>query len=434
MNWVKTNWLIIVLSVVALAALPTMWFFSSKMSKTMRATVDKAVKADLTDVGDRASKVTYSVADVKKPDAKAFEVTTDVNEILTKKYAAARDAIKKESAEIGVEAVKFNEDGHKPLIEGLFPKPADADRNRAMYQFARAVIEQVPQKLLDGANAKGPVDAAALGMTLGDYKRAREERQKAVGAVWDQEEAMKLNQELLTLRMDKYRSWANQISFYADTTIFDDLPLTVPNPIPPMSRLWDWQLKVWIYQDVFKALALANSMAAGGGEGSVLTGPIKRISKITVDGPDYGDVPDELADAAASSDPSTVVATKDTVTPDQAVSITGRYSGPTSGNQYYDLRKVTLQAIVSPKNLPALFDALTQTNYMTVLRCDMEKLDPEADLKLGYYYGDDHVVKATIQIETIWLRAWTKNYMPKTVRTALSIPEDKPAGDQQPPQ
>lgn len=434
MNWVKSNWLIIVLGVVALAALPTMWVFSSKMSKTMHATVEKAVKADLTDVGENASKVTYSVADVKKPDSKAFEVKTDVNEILTKKFAAARDSIKKESAEIGIEAVKFNEDGHKPLIEGLFPKPAEADRNRAMYQFAREVIENFPQTLLNGANAKGPTDAVALGVSLGDYKRARQERQKAVGTPWDQEEAMKLNQELLTLRMDRYKSWANQISFYADTNIFVDLPETVPNPIPPMSRLWDWQLKVWIYQDLFKAMTLANSTAAGGGDGSVLTGPVKRVLKVTVEGPDYADTPDELADTPVSNDPSTIVATKDPVTPDQGVSITGRYSGPTTGNQYYDLRKVTLELIVSPKNLPALFDALTKTNYMTVLRCDMDKLDPEADLKVGYYYGDDHVVKATIQIETIWLRAWTKKYMPKTVRTALNIPEDKPAEDQQPPQ
>ncbi len=425
MNWVKSNWLIIVLSVVALAALPTMYYFSSSMNKKLRATVNQAVQADIKDVSN--ARVTYWLPDVKKPDGKVKEVTTDVNEILTKKYAAARDAIKKESSVIGTEALKFNEGNRKPLIEGLFPKPSDTDRNRATYQFTREIIERMPQRLLDKANARSPVDPEIVGATLAEYRKAREERQKAIGnQAMDPAEAVKLTQELIAQRLDRYQSHASQVCFYADSQIFIDIPETVPNPIPPMSRLWDWQLKTWVYEDFFDAAALANSMASGGGDGNLLAGPVKRVMKISVDGPDYVDVPDESA-STFSIDLSTMPPPKDPVTPDQSVSITGRYSGPSTGNQYYDLRKLTVEAIVAPKSLPLLFDALTRTNYMTVLSCDMEAIDPEKDLKEGYYYGADHVVKAKLVIETIWLRAWTKKYMPGTVRMSLNIPEDKPA-------
>ncbi len=157
MNWVKANWLIIVLGVVALTALPTMYFFATKMNKEQRAKLDREVQADIKDVS--ASKVTYSVPDVKKPEAKAFEITTDVNEILTKRYADARTAIKEESALIGAEARKFNEGARKPLIDGIFPKPAEGDRSRVMNLFGGGRSRSVCRRaLLDGANAKGPVN------------------------------------------------------------------------------------------------------------------------------------------------------------------------------------------------------------------------------------------------------------------------------------
>src|SRR5688572_9641675 len=271
MNWVKSNWLIIVLGVVALAAMATMLYFSSNMNKKLRSTVNTAVQGDIKDVSN--ARVTYWILDVKKPEGKVNEVTTDFNEIVTKRYAAARDAIKKESSLIGAEALKFNEGNRKPLISGLFPKPAESDRNRATYQFARAIIETMPQGLLDKVNAKPPVDPEVVGAQLAEYRKAREDRQKAVGnQAMDPAEAAKLAQELIAQRLDRYQTHASQTCFYADTQIFIDLPETVPNPIPPMSRLWDWQLKTWVYEDFFDAVAQANSAASGGGDGNLLAG------------------------------------------------------------------------------------------------------------------------------------------------------------------
>lgn len=434
MNWVKSNWLIVVLSVVALAAAPAMYFFSSKLGKDLRDKVQKEAAAAANDVSN--SKVTYSVPDVKAPDKKIFEKSADVNEILTKKIAEVREAIKSDGSLLGAEAVKFNQGDHRPLVSGLFPDPGAGGISQK-YQFARDFIENLPKQLLQDVNAQGPVDPARLSAELSEYKKAREERMRAVGgaAQSDPADTAKLNEELLAQRLDRYRAWANQTSFYGDIAIFNDIPTAVPNPIPPMTKLWDWQLKSWIYADLFKACALANKLAAGGGaeQGSVLTGVVKRIVKVSVQNQDYGDIPDDTPPEQLLE--PQLGEGKNPVTPDMTVSVTGRYSGPSTGNRYYDMREVTVEMIVAPEKLPYLFDALARTNYMTVLKCELDTVDVVDDLSKGYYYGNDHVVRAMMTIETVWIRDWTKQYMPKTVRVSLGIQDTPPAGvDGLPPQ
>ena len=43
------------------------------------------------------------------------------------------------------------------------------------------------------------------------------------------------------------------------------------------------------------------------------------------------------------------------------------------------------------------------------------------ELASGYYYGDDHVSRAQITIETIWLREWTKQWMPPNVKVTVGL-------------
>lgn len=435
MNWVKSNWLIVVLSVVALAALPSMYFFSSKLSKGLRDKVQRDAAAAEKDVS--SSSVAYSIPDVKRPSAKVFEKNTDVNEILTKRIAEVREAIKSEGSLLGTEALKFNQGNHRPLVDGVFPAPGGISQK---YQFAREFIENMPKRLLDEVGAKGPIDTARLAAELSDYKKSREERMKAVGganAQADPEEAEKLKQELLAQRLDRYRAWAQQTNFYAEinTGLYNDIPMAVPNPIPPMSRLWDWQMRAWVLEDLLRGFALANANAAGGAEGNVTNGVVKRVVKIGISNQDYTDTPDETPPDQIVE--AQVAEAKNPVTPDMTQSLTGRTSGPQSGNAYYDLRTATVELIVAPEKLPYLFDALSQVNFMTVLKVEMESVDAVDELTKGYYYGTDHVARATMTIETIWLRDWTKKLMPKTVRSELGIKDEAPAAPAdgtQPPQ
>ena len=93
--------------------------------------------------------------------------------------------------------------------------------------------------------------------------------------------ANKLNQELLEQRLGRYMQHASEISFYADPVqTFPEVPTAVPNPLPPLSRMWDWQMRYWIHGDILRAITEANKVA-GGGTPSVLIGlaSVKRSSK-----------------------------------------------------------------------------------------------------------------------------------------------------------
>jgi hypothetical protein len=107
---------------------------------------------------------------------------------------------------------------------------------------------------------------------------------------------------------------------------------------------------------------------------------------------------------------------------DASASVTGRVSH--DGNQLYDVRPVTLSLIVSSERLPEILDAISSTNFMSVIDLDVSRVDPWEDLKQGYYYGDEHVVRVDLTIETIWLRQWLKAYMPATVKTLMKVKDD----------
>jgi hypothetical protein len=50
----------------------------------------------------------------------------------------------------------------------------------------------------------------------------------------------------------------------------------------------------------------------------------------------------------------------------------------------------------------------------------------KGDLERGYYYGPEHVVRATITIESVWLRNWVGPLMPASVKRSLGVPEPTP--------
>ena len=106
--------------------------------------------------------------------------------------------------------------------------------------------------------------------------------------------------------------------------------------------------------------------------------------------------------------------------PGQRVTHTGRQSS--KSNSVYDVRHATLEVIVASDRIGALLAALTAQNLMTVTGLSLEEVEVSEDLAGGYFYGnEDHVVRATIDIETVWLRFWTSGAMPAAVREFLGV-------------
>ena len=96
-------------------------------------------------------------------------------------------------------------------------------------------------------------------------------------------------------------------------------------------------------------------------------------------------------------------------------------------NPIFDVRRMELELIVSSARLQDVINAIHRTNFMTVTLVNIEAVAPEAELGQGFDYGGEHVVRAKLDIESVWLRSWTAKLMPKVLRGALAIPEVAPA-------
>jgi hypothetical protein len=415
--WAKANWLILVLTGVALVALPTMLFFSSRLSAGLRKEVQTKADGDWKFIVS-TSNITYTIHSVTEPDKKAFELSAVANKALIEKFAARREAITKQAALVGAEAIEFNRDDHKLLLADIFPRYKEGYEQLGPIKFAEAYI-RAHADLLKAVNAGGPVDSDALAAQLEDFRQQQISRvtSQSGDAQMTEEETRKLTDELIALRLGRCRQHAASLDFFADDSIFIGVPVKPPERAPTLSTFWDWQMRYWISSDLLRAAATANSGSTTGVPGGV----VKRVLRISIDPPPYPEVPDAYKPGEGEA---ITPQTKDPAPIDYRASITGRYSDPSSGNQYYDVRTASLDVIVSSERLPQFFDALAATNFMTVLECQLEAVDPLEDLREGYFYGDEHVVKARLTIETIWLRAWTKPYMPASVRTALAVVED----------
>ncbi|MBX3359570.1 MAG: hypothetical protein KF745_14210 [Phycisphaeraceae bacterium] len=412
--WLKTNWVIAVLAVVALAVLPASIFVSSGMDATLRETMQKKVSDDFNAVSK--DKLEYAVKSPVVPGESLIKHSDAPNEKLIQYFAEARTRTSAEAAEVWSTAVEFNKKNHSVLIEGVFPAPSELDKQSKPVEFAKTLVRTIAPALLKAIDAGMPPDGERLAARLKDqYDRLHNAQLATAGGQELSEQAnKKIVDELVQLRLGEYRRRASEIRVYADAAVFTDLPATAPTSAPSLRQAWEWQEQIWALEDLVAAIASVNDSGRGATSG-VPGSVIKRIIKATV-GPVVsaqggGDPSFPGASAAPKSDGITSL-----LVPDFGQSITGRTSGVGSGNMLYDVRFITLNVVTSTRRLPQFIDALAQTNFAAVVGCELRSVDTHADLEQGFYYGDEHVVEASLKIETVWFRDWTTVNMPEEIR------------------
>jgi hypothetical protein len=427
----KERWVVLVSVVVMLAAVPTGWIFGQKMLASVRQDVQKAVDADLAEIGSKgvSARLSYTVP-AASPSDKPLEASFAPNQKMIDAFAALRQKQAEDLSGVVKVAGEFNrtrvvlegrEVKREPrgvLIEGLFPEPKEADQLKRR-DFQRAYLEAAHQSLLKRFRAGGPPKGEDVLARLTEFK-TNQLQQMMPGATdiaaLPPDDQTRLEKKLVQFRASEYQRQARNLSFYADLEVFK-LPAAGTEP-PTLTECFLQQWEYWIREDLLAAAALANRDAADIG---VPASALKRLESIEID-------PPTRAASGESGGGSPPVESFGGVPLDSRVSVTGRISGGSSGNTLFDIRTVTLVAYVSTAQVPKFVDALASTNFMSVLDVDLAKVDPVAELAQGYYYGEEHVSKATIRIETVWLRGWMTPVMPPSVRSMLGIPlEPAPA-------
>ena len=410
--WLKQHWIIPVLMFVALAVLPAAWYFADDMHTKDLAAFQERVKKDADSVTEATAKQAFSIPAVDG-SGKVLERTYTINEATITRYGEIYTDVQSKIGGVSEKGIAFNKGDHKLLIDGLFP--STPDRNTAVNK-GREFVErnmQFHKMLLTGMKAGEPAKPEEISKQLADRQAAEEARVKAeLARDLDPKERAKLTEELLGLRLASLRKRAGEISVYADASIFEGVPTSIPEIAPTPVQCWDMQEKAWIDQDICKAIALANAKAAGGIPDSV----VKRITKISIH-------PAAWSSGDQTPQPASFDAGDDKPPLDFAASITGRVSGPGRKNRWYDVRNVALEVVISSQRMPQFINALSATNFMTVLDLDLTRVESLTDLREGFDYGDEHVVRASILVETVWIRDWRKAAMPQDVQKALGMVE-----------
>lgn len=408
-GWLKKHWLIVVLSVVALVALPAALYAAQMMNDATNEEFGKKVAADYKTIEPNSAKVSYSVPGVD--GGRILEKSGDANQLMIDKYGEIWATIRDKTGAVSERGLSFNKSDHALLIEALFPRPNDLDAPVKGREFVRAYIDFHP-KILAEARAGGPPAPEAIAQQLTDFRAAQVDRIKAEqNREPTPEEAKKIADDLMAMRIGRVTARASEIAVYATPSVFDGVPTEVPNQAPALSQLWDFQERAWIHRDILRAVKLANGDSAGGVAQSV----VKRITRVSVRPPTWGTDGRPTARATEAGEEKAPL--------DFSRSITGRVSGAGSKNKWYDVRVVDLDIIVSSKRLPQFIDALGATNFMSVLEVRLQKVEPLLDMRDGYFYGDEHVVRATLAVEYILLREWRKANMPDDVQRALGMVE-----------
>ena len=448
MGFIKANLLIVISIALIVILLPVGWFFSSGWNASIKQATEESYNAEKRKLTG-ASNVDYSLPAVLAGEGQLSESRAP-NKIVTEFYKEQKAQREAQVAEVLERGTAFNRGDHGVLIGGLLPEASDDGELRRLGRELAELIagtDDSPSysarllRRLNGGDAPAP---AALASSLNQYEQQQLDAYRASSPDGNVSESQQeqLRRDLISRRLGEYAGRAESLAFYCplgaiQTEQAEPGYSHIPSTPPPRNQItsaevfrWTWD--AWVVSDVLSAVARANTDSAGVSL-SVPDAPVKHVERLRLldpglDAPagasasdfqddDFGSFPSDRG--GRSSRPIQGSAGGDPAVGAPPASFTGR-SGGGAGSPF-DIRYVEMTVVASSKGLPRLIDALGKTNYMTVIDMDLSPVDVWGQLQRGYYYGDEHVVRATLTIETVWLRSWTTPLMPASVKSSLGI-------------
>tara|TARA_E500000318_G_scaffold1676_8_gene2310 strand:- start:4847 stop:6211 length:1365 start_codon:yes stop_codon:yes gene_type:complete len=446
LGFIKGNLIIVISIVLILALLPVGYVFSSKWNASVSEKVKGAYdseKRSLTSSG----KVNYALPAVLEGEQDISESRAP-NDAVTAFYEEAKQARIAQVEDVVERGTSFNQGDHVEIVPGLLPKAPNARERQRLGRTMSEAIAGTPdtpsiyQRKLRRINAGAPPSVPALATMLDQYKNQLEQEYRSANAQGQvsQEQQSEIQEKLTARRLNEYISRAKSLTFYCSprafvngsvtgeiTTVGNDGFSIVPATNWPPSQVTEsvaftWLWDFWVISDILDAAAKANMNAASGAM-PVPDAPVKRVELIRVSALDVASGASGTDDDVSGRGFPRGNSSDDPISTTQG-SFTGREGG--TANSPFDLRQVEVTAVVASKDLPKFLDSFSKVNFMTVTDVDLEEVDVWADLEQGFYYGTDHVVRARVKVETVWLRSWTTPIMPDPVKEALGIPVSNP--------
>lgn len=420
LQWIKGNPIAVGSAVVCLVSLIFVMIVIRSTGNTM---LEDAAKRSI-----EIKKIQgYQSTPMKLPPEKTDSGARIVNGVVNK---AAIDYLKRVFSQMQGDynqirdlAIKHNQGDatrgmHLPIIEGLFPDPGL--RESVLY-YARKPYEDSFSEMLgpdaQGAqyprlNAGEPVPKVRLEKAVEPLERNLRARYGLqTNEALTPTQQIELQREKRTATIDLLRQNARAIHIYANVNAFQR---DVWAAKPQIENVWESQLNLWIQQDIVQTISRTNRVSDP--KANVIGSPIKRLNSIKVV-PGYVGI--NSGGGMSSHSGYGQVASAETKLPDDfSIASSGRLS-----NTIYDVKHVWVDMDIDIQQLPIFMDELVQTNFMTVLKMELNDVDEYQLLSEGYFMGSADVVHVRMLIETLWLRAWVSPMMPKRIRELIGVPE-----------
>lgn len=435
LDWVRGNWVIVACGVVILLTLVLAPLFSGSLEEGVRQTAEERARKVSEIAGFERSPVQLDV-----PGQAARSGTGVINAALLETYREVTTTLREDADAVRSLAVEHNRKGRGVVSPEAFPKPPASQRETIQFDVHQKIVRDYGALLASVRAGEPPApEDVANDLQRRESQFITNTLRKRTRAELDARESADLSAELAKARLVRYGERARELSFYASPQSLD-LP-----PAPQQSRIstaemFDWQWRLWIADDLLRAIAMANADSA-----SVVESPVKRVVSLTVldelpgsdrpngdssgfggggisgrRGVDGADGEAGGGSAVGASDEGELGAVNIDASAEAPLDFSRSFTGRKS-NPVYDVRNVELVLIVATEQLPVLFDALAKRNFMTVLDLELRPADAFEAARLGYIYGTAPVSEATLLIETVWLREWTAPFMPADARAALGI-------------
>tara|TARA_Y100000589_G_scaffold324010_1_gene359462 strand:- start:3153 stop:4655 length:1503 start_codon:yes stop_codon:yes gene_type:complete len=399
---------------------------------------------------------------------------TVINQKLLNAYEQITASMLEDAQRVTRVAMSRNQQSHDVLMPDLFPTPPDG--HGAMDVLPRRMHEKLMasyEELLASVNAGSPPPAREVEVSLQAARRQFLEQMMAKDESDEltEEETKQLKQQMTGERLEIYKDRAAEIGVYFGLDAVSPPEFDRARP-PSIVDLFSWQWTYWVVEELAGVIRSVNSttelqnpikridsvrlvglmqllheagVATGGGGrggrggrggarggGGGAPGPRSPFGGGAPPGPrsPMGGAPGPRRPGSGSTGGGGGGAAKPALEMATApmsgatnfdVSVSGRIS-----NQLYDVVVVELDMVVATASIPRVLDAFARQNFMTVLDLKLQPEDAFKAVKDGYYYGSENVSRVQLVVETIWLRSWTRQYMPDEVRAMLGVPLDPP--------
>jgi hypothetical protein len=436
--WMKGNIILVVLIIACIGAGVGLPMFAASWSEEVQQSLNKRTKAFSEIDALLKSKVT--------PLSGGSAKQVVINRELVDAYRKVANLLRDDAQKVVEQAKQHNQKDYTTLFPDLFNEDVTRSQLETLPQQFYLQLQANYRSLLSNLRAGSPLELDTLVQELEESRVRFIENKLSKDpekAQLTQEQNSQLEISMTDKRMSMLRGRAQELGLYLDEETLD-VPEFEEKNRPNMGTLFTWQWRYWAVADALTAVAVMN------GEQTELTSPVKRITLVQVFGlpsidgknkPERSDPIPEVNERPSGpkrgggamglgGDTSKNPPKKG---PDKPKRDKGKKSSSRNDNgevksftkredsTLFDVLQVRLRMVVSTVRIPTILDTFAQHNFATVIDIDLQPVNKFTSLEEGFDYGAEPVSELTVVLETVWLRAWTAELMPKSVKTALGI-------------